>query len=330
MKIAFTSCMRYEDFNKQPEWKDIEAANPDYLFLLGDQIYMDWGVLIGQANSPNLTIFKNLMNIKYEQQWKEENFKRLVDKMKSKNGFYGIWDDHDFLWNNAKGGDLTKQKDLDKMSYSRQMFHQYFNNCSTNGENLYYHIDTPFARVIFLDNRSYAEKPGVWQKMLGDDQFDFLEKKLNHDLPFTLVCGGLTLTEGGFHGAGEENWTLYREDFKYLCKLLNAKKNVLFLAGDIHENEFVRPIPLRELFPPIDGVPQLEPDEQNLITPPQIISSGMHIQMGGTKHNWALLEFTATDVIVKYFKKDKDRKTKQDLDLSDLSTGWLFANKGTY
>mgnify|MGYP003416429934 CR=1 FL=1 len=42
-KIAFASCCRIESFPDQPVWADVAAEDPDYLFLLGDQIYMDYG-----------------------------------------------------------------------------------------------------------------------------------------------------------------------------------------------------------------------------------------------------------------------------------------------
>jgi len=43
-KIAFTSCMRADAFPVQPVWQVIdEVVDPEYLFLLGDQIYMDFG-----------------------------------------------------------------------------------------------------------------------------------------------------------------------------------------------------------------------------------------------------------------------------------------------
>lgn len=44
MKIAFASCMRRETFPEQPVWREVLAADPDCLLLLGDQIYMDYGL----------------------------------------------------------------------------------------------------------------------------------------------------------------------------------------------------------------------------------------------------------------------------------------------
>ncbi len=82
-KIAFTSCMRLEAFKdkSQPQWKDIENTNPDYLFLLGDQIYMDYAIWPfspepnGKPKKYSLKKFKKIMRSRYEAQWKVPSFK---------------------------------------------------------------------------------------------------------------------------------------------------------------------------------------------------------------------------------------------------------------
>ena len=46
MKIAFTSCCNIKQYPEQNWWNDISDQNPDYLLLLGDNIYMDYPPLI--------------------------------------------------------------------------------------------------------------------------------------------------------------------------------------------------------------------------------------------------------------------------------------------
>ncbi|MBD3609825.1 MAG: hypothetical protein HUJ30_04690, partial [Gammaproteobacteria bacterium] len=108
------------------------------------------------------------------------------------------------------------------------------------------------------------------RKILGDAQFQFLEEKFQHDLPYTILCSGLT-----FRG-GNENWSHFPNDFQRLSNLLKSKDNVLFLAGDIHKNKF---------YPPSHARPCYE-----------IISSGLAVNYLGlpfefdNKHNWGMLE----------------------------------------
>ncbi len=299
MKIAFTSCMRYESYNIQPGWKHINDSDPDYLFLLGDHIYMDWVPHLGAPKDYSLVQFKNEMKSKYENQWNEPHFKALIEKMVNKNGLFGTWDDHDFAWNNANGAEMTTNREKLKKEFSRTMFHEYFHNCSTNLPEVYYAIDTPHARVIFLDNRYYAESPGKNKKLLGTKQFNYLYDKLNHNLKYTIVCGGLTLTEM------TENWKNYSNELQYLSEMLSEKENVLFLAGDIHKNAFVKPKKLKN----------------GIKTPPQIISSGKAIKLFGERHNWAMLDFTNEGVKVQFYKNNALQES-----LTRECNSWLKIN----
>ena len=89
MKIAFTSCSRYEAFPIQNEWNFIKEENPDFLFLLGDQIYMDFGLIskyldpvcLPKLFSPEK--FKRVMEKKYKRQFNESNFRGSKGTSKS-------------------------------------------------------------------------------------------------------------------------------------------------------------------------------------------------------------------------------------------------------
>lgn len=308
MKIAFTSCFRYEAFPVQKEWDYILAQNPDYLFLLGDSIYMDFGYFpfskepVGKPRHYSTEKFRAIMNTKYRNQFEKVNsFKTLVDTMREKNGFYAIWDDHDFAWDNSKGALICNEK----KNISRELFH-YYTKCSTNMPHVFYHVDTPLARVIFLDNRTDAEDSGANSILLSEEQFSFIEDKIEHSLPYTLICGGLTLTEGN------ENWTKYPAQLTRLCNLLEGRKKVFFLSGDIHYNDFKKPIFLKKL---------------GCTTPPQLISSGMQINYLGlglgfdNKHNWAMLSLEENTAAVTFYKGSKPQKK-----LTEEANKWIQQN----
>tara|TARA_R110002073_G_scaffold8207_1_gene45647 strand:+ start:88455 stop:89387 length:933 start_codon:yes stop_codon:yes gene_type:complete len=297
MKIAFTSCSRYEAFKEQKEWDYIYDEDPDYVFLLGDNIYMDYGIwpftkeYIGAPEKYDLEKFTTVMEQKYINQFENvPSFKRLVDRMRAKNGLHAVWDDHDFAWNNANGALVDKEK----KQVSRELFHKY-TQCSTNIPHVYYHIDTPLARVIFLDNRFDSEKPGESNRLISEAQFQFIEEKLNHNLPYTLLCGGISLT------VSSENWSKYPSDLQRLCKLIENKDKVLFLAGDIHYNKFVPAKYFKKL---------------DCTTPIQLISSGMHINLLGlgisidNRHNWAILELEKRSANITFYNRKKAQKKK--------------------
>ena len=303
-KIVFTSCMRKEAFKEpQSQWKNIAKQDPDYLFLLGDQIYMDYGIWPfsnehnGKPKKYSLEKFKQVMRKKYEAQMSDKYFKPFFEQMHAKNAVFCVWDDHDFAWNGACGNDpeaIEKYGMHEKKEVSRKLFHEYM-NCSTNKPEVYCHADVPHARVIFLDNRFYAERPDEnkpGQQLLGEDQFRFLEDKLNHNKKLTIICSGITMEEGS------ENWSNYPDEYARLKSLISRKDRVLFLAGDIHKNKFI----------------EHRNDSKQCF---EIISSGLAVNYVGLPlgfddvHNWGMLEYDDEEILVYLVNKKGKGKAKQ-------------------
>ncbi|MBV5297003.1 MAG: alkaline phosphatase D family protein [Rhodoferax sp.] len=302
-KIAFTSCARYQKNQPQIGWNAIEAADPDYLLLLGDQIYMDFGLwpfsreYQGKPKQYTVEQFATLMRQKYRQQWSEPNFSRLVARMRAKNGFFGIWDDHDFAWNNAYGNDPTLAAGVhlaEKRDIARNLFHE-FMACAPQPPEIYGFHDTELARLIFLDNRYHATPLGVLHPaLMGQQQMAFLARHLQHDRQYTLICGGLTL----LHSA--ENWSKYTQEFAQFKQLIAGVARVLYLGGDIHKNAFGAPS--------ADGRPPCY----------EIISSGLCVNYLGLpfefdrRRNWTLLELDRHAVQV--HQHDKSGITRYRID----------------
>ena len=293
-KIAFTSCARFQPHVPQLAWDDILAADPDYLILLGDQIYMDFGIwpftreYQGRPKRYGVTEFEAVMRRKYEQQWAEPHFARLLAHMRAKKGLLGVWDDHDFAWNNAYGADTTLADEVhmpEKRAVSRALFHE-FMACATQPPDLFGAVDTALARIILLDNRWDATPLPVPDPVLmGQRQIDFLADQLHHNKPYTLVCAGLTMTHSG------ENWSRYTQEFAQFKSLVQGVPGVIFLAGDIHKNAFDPPAP--------NGQPPCY----------QIVSSGVCVNILGLpfefdrRRNWTLLELGNDAVLVQQHDK---------------------------
>lgn len=110
--------MDAERVSDQAVWTRIAAdEQPDVLMLLGDQIYMDWGLgagaedwrgLIADHPDSGLHAYAIDMHRRYALQWEVTAFRELVC------GFAGradparlllTWDDHDYAWNNSLGVD---------------------------------------------------------------------------------------------------------------------------------------------------------------------------------------------------------------------------------
>lgn len=142
VRIAFTSCCDPMDEPEQPVWDLIADQQPDHLVLLGDQIYMDFGMLIVHSENPPLgrparmtnTEFSVAMHLRYARQWDIMRRSRLAALPAL--CIHGIWDDHDFAWNNSIGdsgsndthGPSSKRDPVsrDKQRIARRLMRDFF------------------------------------------------------------------------------------------------------------------------------------------------------------------------------------------------------------
>lgn len=279
MKIAFASCMRRESFPEQPVWREVLAADPDCLLLLGDLIYMDYG-LPGLSPEPrgaprgyDEIKFRQVMEAKYAAQWAEPNFRALIEHMRAKNAFLATWDDHDFAWNGARG----KSVPVEKRAVARKLFNRWVYGQESEAE-VYRYADFRLARVIMLDTRYYAEEPGPEAELLGAAQWRFLERALQHTRPYTVVCSGQTIDRGF------DSWAQYPKEYQRLRKLLALREQVLFLSGDIHQNRFACHNGASTIFEATSSGAAV-----SLIALPFGIAA---------RRNWGLIELGESDVVV--------------------------------
>lgn len=281
MKIAFTSCMNIEDFGDQPVWRRIEQEKPDYLFLLGDQIYMDFFPHLGEPEGWDDVKFEAKMRKKYENQWAETNFSKLVSDLRNRQGIgggvYGTWDDHDFAWNNACGLKVPPSK----KAIARGLFREFMKSMpNQQQQGIQYSIpitdgNTQIGKAIFLDTRWYRDEPGDNRDLLGEEQFEFLESELAGQFKLTIVCAGTPMRATG------KGWLPYQRDYRRFLDLI-ADRKAIFLSGDIHENAFL---------PPSNGT--------NLY---EVIASGAAVnkyKFVGKRQNYGILEWSDSNTNIK-------------------------------
>jgi alkaline phosphatase D len=143
-RIVFTSCSDPIDEPQQAVWDRIAAEHPDHLVLLGDQIYMDFGILglgsdnppLGRpARMPNAE-FAAAMHARYRRQHSIMVASALGPLLAGALRVHGIWDDHDFAWNNSYGnggsnnahGPVSKRDPVprDKQRIARGLMRDFF------------------------------------------------------------------------------------------------------------------------------------------------------------------------------------------------------------
>jgi hypothetical protein len=284
MKIAFTSCMDAERVPVQPIWQKIEQDAPDLLMLLGDNIYMDWGVTLGGEpkwkqiflNDPEgPKRFAEEMYRRYALQWSVKEFRNFITTFVNKHGpehLLVTWDDHDFAWNNSYGEGQSKSSvPIEVKTISKALFEQFASVLRAPANNLNYpplqpnilklkpatagvEMSSPMnigsLRFVLLDERFYRtdrQEPAVKATVLGE-----VQKKSLFDALFikpqalTIIAGGSPLKHK--YLLGWQSWDgnpnnldktpSYSDYLTFVQYSKEAKKPILYLAGDIHENEW--------------------------------------------------------------------------------------------
>lgn len=301
MKIAFTSCMNIRQYKSQPVWQQISALQPEVLVLLGDSIYIDvpWPTINGNPIAANDANFSDLefhthVHQLYRDQLNEPNFNALIQQTPQT---YAIWDDHDFLWNNAQGGSLSSNVYGGLIRSSRALFNTYRRALAgrdpaqfpsnPNDPSLwrqpepapsYNSVDLPDDVCLhFTDGRSYKDR----HTLLGTNQRSMLLEAIQ-DRPeaLHLIASGIVVTGS----RREERWQAYEDDYTWLTEVAKTHQ-LMVLSGDVHENRFT-PVHIK--------------DQQSLY---DITASGAAIRFplrwpGQATENFAILDITATEVVV--------------------------------
>lgn len=253
MKIAFTSCIDAIDDPRQPVWGAIKKLAPDVLVLLGDTMYMDYGIALLGSERPvgsprKLTddTFASTMYARYKQQWAVKSFR---DLLASGPQLAMVWDDHDFAWNNARGLGTEKHFAVsnEKRLIAQGLFRQFRDTCAQADGSAYPAMpplgallgaaeqgiqgtfDRDGVRFVMLDGRSYREDPNIGPdaQMFGLAQREWLRQLISEWDGPVVICSGSVMT------GSEESWDKYL-DYAWLLGLSTGR--MIVLSGDIHKN----------------------------------------------------------------------------------------------
>jgi len=247
MRIAFTSCCDPVNDAEQATWRVLAEQQPQHLVLLGDNIYMDYKfgdhLENGEPRGKPPAEFSALMHSYYTRQWAVPAFRSAVQAPT----VHAIWDDHDFAWNNSRGGEPARGDDFvppERRWLSRALFEQfrqalvdkpvaYLSNPCADGlaaadlGGIQRTIDlAPGLRLHLLDGRSFRQAAGKDASLLGADQRAQLEKDLLPEPGVNLIASGTTLDDWNDHS-----------DYRWL-KEVSKTRRVLVLSGDIHKPRF--------------------------------------------------------------------------------------------
>lgn len=252
MRIAFASCMTPSRFASQPVWNEVALAQPDELVLLGDSVYYDAdGASTGEVKAMNASQFAAHAHARMSRQLAVPEFGALIRRPGLRT--HAIWDDHDFLWNNACGAEVAEQPQFRELAApARATFAAYRKALSAQlAPGSFPTSPPPFGKTTpapgyssvaldagvllhLTDGRSFKAKQGR-RALLGVDQFDALEAAMQsadarEPATVHLVASGVV-----FEARHGESWLDCQSEHDRMLGLA-TRHRILMLSGDIHDN----------------------------------------------------------------------------------------------
>lgn len=268
MKIAFTSCMSTAAYAKsQPVWATVAAQKPDVLVLLGDSVYIDcppqpdgFGHGHPSDNAYNDNDFATHLHSLYQRQLNVPEFKALIGRENLQT--YAIWDDHDFLWNDADSRNARSKSHGNQAIVSGNLLRCWRTALAAGGAGFpattsdaaiwrnfaepfdvakydsampgYSHVElAPDIHLHLTDGRSWRNR----DQLLGKTQRTQIEAQLkNAPDAVHIIASGST-----FRRTGRSGWQDCATDRDWLLSMASQYR-ILMISGDVHRNEFLQPI----------------------------------------------------------------------------------------
>ena len=233
-RIGFGSCIKQQ--NPAPLLSNILDYDPELFLYIGDNIYGD-------------TDDMAVLRAKYKVLGEKDGFRRLQNSAIT----LATWDDHDYGVND--GGAGYKQRKA-----SQQLFAQFWDDAPDSPrrmrEGVYdAHVFGPpgqRVQIILLDTRyfrsdlkkgerrvggPYYPSDDPQATMLGEAQWDWLEKQLQVPAEIRLVASSIQLVPAA---AGQETWANLPLERARFMKLITKTKadGVFVISGDRHWADF--------------------------------------------------------------------------------------------
>lgn len=215
-KIVFGSCNNQH--YPQPLWKNMIDEKADLFIWGGDNVYAE-------------TTDPSKIRRAYTTQNNHPDYRDLKDLTP----IIGIWDDHDYAFDNARGNFKYKKE-------SQKHFLDFLEEPTDSQRRTKEGIYTSYqfgegdqsVKIILLDNRYFKDlDPHV--PLLGKKQWEWLEKEvIGTKASLNIIVSGLSLFSPKIPVTDE--WADYPSEQKRLMELVRKAKlkAPLFLSGDKH------------------------------------------------------------------------------------------------
>lgn len=235
-KLAFGSCFNGFGYKRFEIFESILNNNPDIFVWLGDVAYLDefnFSLIFGSV--PPFS--KENAIKKFDETYNEKHYSLF----RNKTFITGIWDDHDYSYNNAKKGSPYKQT-------VKELFLNFLETPkdsvrrTTDEKGIYtsFSIGESYKKVkiILLDLRyEQTERTDSEENMMSEEQWEWLDNELSTgNETYTIIGSGIQfLNNIGF--SWTEKW--YNSSRIRLFELIakHKRQGVFIISGDVHRAE---------------------------------------------------------------------------------------------
>lgn len=223
--LAFGGGAGYVPDNERM-WKTIAAYEPDALFLLGDNVYID------------MPEHRDMQRFCYYRRHAVPQFRKLI----ADRPVYTIWDDHDFGTNDCWGGPQVARPPWKPEVW--EVFRQNWNNPGYGGgrerPGCWYDFRIGDVHFIMLDCRYYRTNPGTSEPtMLGPVQKAWLKETVESSPATFKVLVSSVPWDFRTKGNSKDTWNGYRgeraEIFSFLAK--HRIDGVVLMSADRHRSD---------------------------------------------------------------------------------------------
>ena len=221
-RIAAGSCNRQD--LPQPLWDSILKFEPQLWIWLGDNIY-------GDTNDMTLLAEK----------WAAQKSNPGYRKLQATCSIEGIWDDHDYGRNDA-GSEFEWKKESQQLmlDFLGEPIDSPRREQSGIYKARFFGPEGKQVCLILLDVRTHRAAPHTGGDILGQAQWEWLEKTLgNSTAQVHMICSGSQILPTEHR---HEKWSDYPKSRERLLKLIASKQSsgIILLSGDRHFGEISR------------------------------------------------------------------------------------------
>jgi len=228
VRFAVASCMEESHPQQAAQWTALLAKKPDVIFLIGDNVYADTGMLRGLGANESRLYRRYAETRNSLQIFREKNLTPVL----------ATWDDHDYGINDGNRAFVNREEAKRIFGW---FFAQWpFSPTYVEGPGVATQMNAFGHRFFLMDDRSFRSEPKAKDEThWGVEQERWLFDQLASDGTPTWILNGDQFF-GGYHKFESLEGDHPQAFQRFLSGMKASKAPVALISGDRHLTELMR------------------------------------------------------------------------------------------